>query len=790
MRSFPRQHTNVDAITQQKDPRFPKPDMTAKSPFIPRLSLSRGDKSPVLPFHNTNTSSRPPPFRSQPSEYDLDDLSPRPDETFLSPDFHDPNSPLPQNTKAASNRKPTGALNRRPSNSSSGGSSSKARRFAPSYQERVLFNGPPPPIAVSRVLYRDEEQRYSGSKYDDDEDDHGGVAASWLPGTARRAISSVMWDRSEPQDLVGERPVVYDRNSVWRGLARREKAIVHDVQRYLQVQETSLGGGGDAGERSPSVSDAGSSTPTGTSNNSSTSRNPRRSVSFLEPVTRSGPGGEVIPVRQPQQKKLGIGGARKGITQSLTQLADLKEDEMSSLLAALSTRKQALGQLRRLATRHESIAEELRVLETDDQEPLAKELGELDTEYKGICSEIQELEARLASLKSRKRHLEGRIDDVTNRREAGLSGYKNALREVDDSVKGFLARPPVKPLDLEALAENLRDESPPSSPGGVEFMHLRPERRTIDMARDWWEAEVAILEKRTDAVNTERAALEEGREVWQEVVGLVLEFEADLRRQVLTASTASSTADLQDKGKGKSRELVKDDESPPQHVDVLRQQYARINTVVAGLDQRLAVAERKGWNLLIAAIGAEVEAFREAADLSRAMLTTAGVTIDEEEEEDDDDDHHHSRLVGPAARVATYREDSGTTGTSASFHTVNGGGSSSNMNINNNNTSQQLLNLPSKNREDEHPTASAAAESDDNEVPHDLLTTAPEEAEEAEEAEEEGEHPGEKRAAQLETTASSSPTIAAASGIAPFDREDSENEVPPEFLVEHHDARD
>lgn len=707
--------------------------MTAKSPFLPRISLSRGDNSSVLPSHNDN-NSRHPPLRNQYSEYDLDELSARPDETMLSSDFHDPNFPQPPSAKASSNRKPTGAMNRRPSNSSSGGSSSKARHFAPSSHDRVLFSGPPPPIAVSRVLYRDEEQRYSSRKYGDNENDDAGIAASWLPGTARRAISSVIWDHSEPHDLVGERPIVYDRNSVWRSLARREKAIVHDVQRYLQVQEESLSGGGGAEQWSPSVSDAGSSTPTGAANTSSL-HNPHRSVSFLEPVTRSGPSGEVIPVRQPQQKKLGIGGARKGITRSLAQLADLKAEEEASLLAALSTRKQALGQSRRLTTRHEGITEELKALEMDEQEPLAKELEELDGEYKGVCSEIRELEERLSSLKTRRRYLEGRIDDVTNRREAGLSGYKNALREVEDSVKSFLTRPPVKPLDLEALAENAKEESPPSSPGGVEFIHLRPERRTMDMARDWWEAEVAILEKRKAAVDTERVALQEGGEVWQQVVTLVLEFEADLRRQMLTASTT----DL----KGKGREA--------DGTQILKVQYKNINTMIAALEQKLGIAEQKGWNLLIAAIGAELEAFREAADISRAMLTAAGVVIEDS-------------LLIPARTTA--REDSGTTGTNASFHTVNGGS----MDL-----SQQLLVLPN-NREDEdnqEDEETAAAESD-NEVPPDLLTTAGE-------YEHEGEgHPG---------TGATQSVVAATCEIAPFDREDSENEVPPEFLVEHHDTR-
>lgn len=701
--------------------------MTTKSSFLPRLSLSRNDNSSVLPFHNT--TSRYSNLRSKPSEYDLDDLSPHPDDGLLSPDFNTPNSPpLPASVKP-SNRKPTGALNRRPSNSSSGGSTSKIRRFTQPH-EPVLFAGPPPPIAVSRVFYRDEEQRYtSSSRYDDYEDADAGPTASWLPGTARRAISSVMWDRPEAQDLGDAKQAVYDKNSVWRGLARRERGIVRDLQQFLQAQEESLSGGrtaSEGGERSPSVSDGGSATPTGTATGSvaSSSRNPRRSVSFLEPVTRSGPGGEIIPVRQPRQKKIGISGARKGIARSMLQLTDLKAEEEASLLAALSTRKQALNKLRKLATRRDGIVEELKVLETDGKEPLAKELEELGSEHNDVCSEILELEERLAGLKSRRRYLEGKMDDVKNRREAGLSGYKNALREVEDTVKGFLTRPPVKPLDVEALAENMKEGEQPLSPGGVEFMHLRPERRTVDMARDWWDSEVIILEKRKAEVDTERAALEEGREMWEEVVGLVLDFEADLRRQMMTASTTDI--------KGKERELADS--------EILKLQYEKINSVVVGLEQRLGVAEDNGWNLLIAAIGAELEAFREAKRMSRSMLQAAGVDM-----EDD------SLSVPP--RYAS-REDSGTTGTNNSFHTVDGGSI---------NLPEQLLDLPN-NHEDE------VTESD-NEVPHDLLATAEEKPNNDDEHVEE---------TSEETTDT---------GIALFDREDSENEVPPEFLVEHHDTR-
>lgn len=713
--------------------------MGSKS-YLPQLSLSRNDKPSILPLHKASR------FHTEPSEYDLDELSPRADDNLLPSDFYDRDSPThPEfdSTSRPSNRKPTGAFNRRPSNASSAGSASKVR--AHDREPPLLFHGPPPPIAVSRVLYRDEEQRHNQRYYNDNDEGDRGLAASWLPSTAARAISSVIWDvrtgdsRSGGQNR-GERAVTFDRSSVWRALARRQRAIVADVQHFLQVQEDVLTGGGDG----VNASDSRSATPT---TPVISSRYPGRSVSFLEPVTRSGPGGEIIPVRQPRMKKLGISGARMGISRSLAELANIKAEEDASLTAALSARKQALTKLRKLATRQNGIAEELHALETDDEEPLKRELEDLDNEHIGVCTEIRDLEKRLAALKSRRRHLEGQMDDVKNRREAGLSGYKNALKEVDNTVKGFLARPPVKPLDLMALTDNTQDDiEQPPSPGGVEFMHLRPERRTIDMAREWWEAEISILEIRQAQVCTERTALVEGGEIWEEVANIVLDFEADLRKQMTESNTDE---------KGKDRQ--------PTVAETLKRQHDNIDGVVACLDERLRVAEEKGWNLLIAAIGAELMAFKEAARVNREMMEAAGVTPDE-------------KLLVPAVP----KDDSGTTGSHNSFHTVNGG--------------SELLDLPN-NYEDE-------VANHDDVLPHDLLAKHDgveqrhlDEVQEQRRYEEEHQVCGPLRDPMPTPKEEEQLRYEEDHRMAPaphytFDGESSDNEVPPEFLVEHHDDRE
>ncbi|CAN8101009.1 unnamed protein product [Discula destructiva] len=693
--------------------------MTAKSPF----SFSRAsaaDQIPILPLHNPRQSS-------QASEYDLDELEPRADDHLLSGEFNhgDVSTRTDFNTAfkpSSSNRKPTGARNRRPSNASSAGSASKTRR--PHDRDPPLFfHGPPPPIAVSRVLYRDEEQR---QRYynDDDDGESPGIAASWLPSfTAAKAITSVLKDvRGNPgarRGYVEQQPIAYDRNAVWKGLARRQRAIVADVRWFLEVLEEEAlnkGASDDVGGGSD-----GAATPTGAASASTlSSRHPGRSVSFLEPESRAGPNGEIVPVRQPRKTRLGIRGARKGILRSLAELSDIKAEEDASLAAALSNRKQALWTLRKLASRQEGIVEELRALEVDKEEPSKLELEDLDNEHRGVCREIQDLEKRLKALKSRRRYLEDRLDNVKNQREAGLSGYKNALKEVESTVKDFLTSPPVKPLDVMALNENNEDDrEQPAPTGGVEFMRLRPERRTLDMAREWWESEVAILETRQGYVDKERLALEEGGQVWDEVMAIIHQCEDDLRKD-MAASMAES------KGKSKASEVSRE--------ETLKLQHEKIVGVVTGLEERMRIVEQEGWKLLETALGIELLAFKAAAQESKEMLQAAGISLDEK------------RLASPSVP----RDESGTTASHNSFHTVDNGSDS------------EPLDLPN-NHEDE-------VVDSDNEIPQDLLGTHDQE-DIKHEREEKDDHD------KTQTT------------ITSFDGHNSDNDVPPELLVEQNDGR-
>lgn len=564
------------------------------------------------------------------------------------------------------------------------------------------------------MFYRDEEENPPSR----------GLDAS----TFARNVGSVIFDRvaaSRARDTAQE----YEPDTIWRNLQRREKTLQKELQLLLDAQSAGLAASLDPAAAVPSdVSEAGSNTPTGTIY-TSTSR--RSQVTFEEPV-RSTATGEIIPVRQPRQKPLGLRAARAGLAKNISLLADLKAEEDANLTAALSVRKKALTQLRKLSVRRDGITEELKALEGEEEEPLARELRELSQDYEGVTAEIAELEERLVGLRNRKRWLRGRIDDVKNRREAGLSGYKGALREVDAKVEAILRRPGVKPLDLDAVAGvkgNAGEDGVEHSPGGTEFLRLRPERRTVEMARDWWESEVAILERRKTEVDKERQALEEGVEVWKSAAKLVADFEADLRREM------KASAEAQTNGKDKAAEA-----SPEQ---AMYAQLGKMATVMAGLEDRLHVAEERGWNLLICAIGAELAAFREAEQMLREALRSAGLDVDGDSGSEKDEDHDDERTPQLGRSMSNMRNSvlgNSVWRSEVANNAVNPGLiRAEGYNGNSNNT---LLDL-----------SKSDVYEDAHQVPPDLLTSH-------------GDDHG-----------------------STFSREDSlsENEVPPEFLAEHHD---
>lgn len=471
----------------------------------------------------------------------------------------------------------------------------------PRRKPKILFHGPPPPIAES-VMAMESTSNPSSYKHAWNQEGSG------LMRIMGRSISQVIFDRPQRRN----KPYNHRADSIWRSLQRREQTLELDIQQLLDFQAEGLVAGSQPEAKASSdihgaYSDTGSSTPTGTFYSTVTSRSQMLKSLYMPPQSTSN--GDLIPVRQPAEgRPPGLRAARSGLRKAMESFVELRREERKHIMRAMEERRAALHQLESLSTRRFHIQSELEAFDVDGEEPLGRELRELKAKYASVDKDIKALEDKLVGLRNQRRWLEAKMKDVEGKREAGLSGYRGALGVVDSEVSLLVRQPPVLPLD-QGLHDQSFDTMNESQSRGGEFLSLVPEHRTPDMAKSWWEAEMATLKRRIERVDADQKALEEGIAVWNGIVAIISRFENEFR-DFMRADRASPLSAMSIKGK----------ENVTAEVEVIQKQLTDMRNILIDLEHAMNLAESNGWNLLICAIGAELEAFREAHHLLMAIL--------------------------------------------------------------------------------------------------------------------------------------------------------------------------
>lgn len=457
-----------------------------------------------------------------------------------------------------------------------------------------MFAGPPPPISASMLIMRDPVRvdpaagrsvRYRNTPH------------SLLGGDPTEANSLLLEHRRQE--------VERNSDSVWRGFLSQEKALEKEVQVLLDQQAIALVAGSGIEN---DASSTGSSTPTGPLF-SGPGYQKRAALSLYIPprITRDG---NVVPTRQPaNDRPQGLKATRESMRNLLASMSSLKHDQSVYIEDALKKRMDALKHLSKLNRKRGILEAEIRSFAKNSDEPLAREFTVVDTEYHVLGEEIQLLEAKLSRMRTRHRLLQERMDDIKNKREAGLSGYHGALKELTAEALAYTRHTTIQPLDPNLLAGS-KGERGPTTSGGAEFMQLIPERRTPQLAASWWNAEVEILKRRKEQTDHNRQALEEGGQVWDKVTQLVSKFESDLLQAMKSGTPTPS---------------VKGKEKAPSVEDIISDQLARMEKVLGELREYKQLSENKSWTLLICAIGAELEAFENGYEALKNMANSPKV---------------------------------------------------------------------------------------------------------------------------------------------------------------------
>jgi len=351
-------------------------------------------------------------------------------------------------------------------------------------------------------------------------------------------------------------------NDALLSLTRQE----HHLQNYLQTLLDAQSSGLLAGLGVKEEGTTGSSTPP-----SSPHRIPRRPKS-------------VAPTGQPSSKSISLRGARRGISYAIDDLAALKSQQRELLEAKLENRGQDLEIVENLARKQEGLQ---KAIEHIEAAPTTSRVASLRSEEQALGAEIAEMETKLYQMKARHRHLLREISGLDNSVQAKLSSYRESLNLAEKEARLFLSRPPAHV----------------GGPGekGEGFWALPVERRTLEMAGDDLRGRRVDLRKRWRAVEGERVALVEGKELWGEVCVVVGEVEKQLTEEMKVMNGGEEGGE-----------------------EGIRRLLAMMGRAVGQVEEKLNVAEEKNWRLLVCCIGAELEAIMEGERVLKAAWQGAG----------------------------------------------------------------------------------------------------------------------------------------------------------------------
>ncbi|MCJ1225325.1 hypothetical protein MMC12_001974 [Toensbergia leucococca] len=355
-----------------------------------------------------------------------------------------------------------------------------------------------------------------------------------------------------------------DRRDSFVALSRQEGHLQRNLQSLIDAQSDGLLAGLGRASDLDDTSSPGSRTPTSGS----------KTGGIQKPQSNT-------PVRQPVARKIGLRGARRGISRAIRDLAVVKHREGKLLEAELEEREEASTAAEGLKSRREGLEGKIEGIRGEGASLKVKEYREEESVLDG---EITELETRLWEMKARQRRLLAEIEGLDNSVQSKLSSYNEALILVEKQTKDFLARPPIA--------------SPTYSNGEGGFWELPVHRRTLEIASEQWLDEQQKLRSRSADIRNEKDALEDGLLVWDDVINTITVIENLLQEQIHQTPPSSPT------GKG------------PLMRDILH----HMNWAIPRLESKLHIAETRGWKLLVCCIGAELGAFVEGRDVLAATL--------------------------------------------------------------------------------------------------------------------------------------------------------------------------
>jgi len=280
----------------------------------------------------------------------------------------------------------------------------------------------------------------------------------------------------------------------------------------------------------------------------------------------------------------------------MTELATLRNDESSLIHEELHNIEANSANIRAWQTQRERLEQEIDNLQQTSE---SIQVRRLEEDNAALDNQIEALEIQLAELQSRRRAGRLELEAGRNRVNATLSSYRASLNLVDRDVTTFLAGFG-KTQDMRGSQTTTARWM--SQTGGQES------RMTLDDAAEQSSTQADLLKEANTAAKAEQAALTAGIDVWTEVLDGIRTFEKTLALHL--------------RRRGEERQASLHGSASPGTNDA--EVLELMDSTMAELETRLLYVEEQGWNLLVCAIGAEVQAFGLGREILAEMLGVGG----------------------------------------------------------------------------------------------------------------------------------------------------------------------
>lgn len=334
-------------------------------------------------------------------------------------------------------------------------------------------------------------------------------------------------------------------------LRRREGQLEDELHKLLDAQSDALLSGVGSGEPMEDMSSNGS----------------QRSADHTPQ--------SISPSRNPSISQLDLVSVRQAIYRAVRELSNVKGEEEALVKASLKGTETTVLKLESWDNKRTDLQKEI---DTIQRQEIEGRTQTLQNEADKLQDEITEMEQQLNRMRQQHTNLLEQISQIENSVQSRLSTYTTSLNILEEDIQKWLKRP--------SPSSSSRSKSGQEA----DFYSLPANRRTLEMAHDHWINQHTSLDRQRKGIRREKRALEQGALVWKEVVTEISSFERTLQREMSSRNAQKSP-------------------------DTMSHLLAAMDDVITMVESKLEFATKKKWNLLIACIGAELEAFRQGRDI-------------------------------------------------------------------------------------------------------------------------------------------------------------------------------